>query len=84
MYQVNKYLRYYGSLLTFLTVPGLAPQLILIFKSVNLMFLTLTSNRPQLPSSHKSLNSYGFRFVPLEAPFFKIIKNEFDKSILYK
>merc|ERR1739838_189062 len=39
----------------FLTVPGRAPQLILTFMSVKRMLLALTSNRPQLPSSTKSL-----------------------------
>merc|ERR1711980_45057 len=36
---------------------GRAPQLILTFKSVRRMSLVLTSNRPRLPSSTKSLFS---------------------------
>lgn len=39
----------------FLTVPGRAPWQILIDKSVNLILLTLTVLRLQLPSSNKSL-----------------------------
>jgi len=43
--------------ITFLTVPGRAPWTILIDKSVNLIFFTLTVCRLQAPSSTRSLKN---------------------------